>query len=435
MKFKPSQHNIISTLEEGKEHLIVNILSGNADILSDEELKSLKDNHTGDYPFDFIQKGYVCNPEEEDLSYRLKYIEFLEERDKEEVQIFFVPTYSCNFTCSYCYQSEYPSQQQSLSPEIIDAFFNFVKKKFADRKKYITLFGGEPLLASPRHKKSIEYFIEATQRENIDVAIVTNGYLLHEYLHLFDSSFVREIQITLDGTEDIHNRRRRLKNNAPTFDTIVQNIDACLAKNISVNLRMVVDKENIDNLPALADMAIERGWTKHPLFKTQIGRNYELHYCQNGPSKLFDRLSLYQHLLKILKEHPQVLEFHKPAFSVMKFLSENGNLPNALFDSCPACKSEWAMDFTGSIYSCTATVGKPGEKLGTFYPDVTLDDEKIKIWEQRDVLHIEQCKTCNLQLVCGGGCGSIAQNTHGSILSPDCRPIDELNALGAKAYF
>jgi len=435
MNLKPSQHNIISTLEEGKEHLIVNILSGNADIISDEELESLKDNHTGDYPFDFIQKGYVCNPAEEDLSYRLKYIEFLEERDNEEVQIFFVPTYSCNFTCSYCYQSEYPSQQQSLSPEIIDAFFAFVKDKFSDRKKYITLFGGEPLLAAPKHKKSIEYFIEATKRENIDIAIVTNGYLLHEYLPLFDSSFVREIQITLDGTEDIHNQRRRLKNNSPTFNNIVNNIDACLARNISVNLRMVVDKENIDNLPDLADMAIEKGWTKHPLFKTQIGRNYELHYCQNGHSKLFDRLSLYQHLLKILKEHPQVLEFHKPAFSVMKFLAENGNLPNALFDACPACKSEWAMDFTGSIYSCTATVGKPGEKLGTFYPDVTLDDEKIKTWEQRDVLHIEQCKSCNLQLVCGGGCGSIAQNTHGSILAPDCRPIDGLNALGAKAYF
>lgn len=93
------------------------------------------------------------------------------------------------------------------------------------------------------------------------------------------------------------------------------------------------------------------------------------------------------------------------------------------------------MDYTGSIYSCTATVGKPGEKLGTFYPEISLDEEKVKIWQQRDVQHIEECRHCNKQLICGGGCGSIASNTGKNILSPDCRPIESLNSLGVKAYF
>jgi uncharacterized protein len=290
-------------------------------------------------------------------------------------------------------------------------------------------------LASASHKKNIEYFLTSCQKNKLDVAIVTNGYTLHEYLPDLDPSFVREIQITLDGTRDVHNKRRRLKNNDSTFEKIVANIDACLEKEIPVNLRMVVDKENLDNLPDLADFAIERGWTSHPLFKTQIGRNYELHYCQNGTSKLYNRLELYQELYKLIKEFPQILLFHKPAFSVIKFLQENGKLPKALFDSCPACKSEWAMDFTGSVYSCTATVGKPGEKLGTFFPEASLDESKIKKWQQRDVLHIEKCLDCNLQLICGGGCGSIALNKNGNILSPDCRPIDGLHPLGVKLYF
>ena len=432
---KPSKHNIIAPVKEGKEHIIVNVLSVNADILSEEELSLLNHPSNRNYPPDFIEKGYVADPHKEDLDYRLKYIEFLEEREKEEMQLFFVPTYACNFTCSYCYQSGYPDKNLSFSKEITDAFFDFVGKQFSNRKKYITLFGGEPLLNSQSYKESLSYFIEKAVAGKLDIAVVTNGYFLDQYLDILDPAFTREIQITLDGTRDMHNQRRKLKNNSPTFDKIVENIDACLQKQMPVNLRMVVDRENMDDLPALADFAIEKGWADHPLFKTQIGRNYELHYCQDGKSKLFNRLSLYQELLGLIKKHPQIIRFYKPAFSVMKFLQENGELPKPLFDACPACKSEWAMDYTGTIYSCTATVGKPGEKLGSFYPKVELSDEKIKIWQQRDVMHIEKCRECNLQLICGGGCGSIAFNQNHDILSPDCRPIGELIGLGAEAYF
>lgn len=435
MSLQPSKQNIISPVSEGKEYIIVNLLSGNADFISQTEYELLISNSSGDYPLEFIQKGYVTDPSREAIDYQLRYIEFLEDRDKEELQLFFVPTYSCNFSCSYCYQSEYPNQALRLTHEITDSFFHFIAEQFGERRKYITLFGGEPLLSSPDYKNNIVYFLRKAKLLSIDVAIVTNGYYLDHYLEYLDASYVREVQVTLDGTREIHDLRRKLKNNKPTFDRIVENITQVLAKGISVNLRMVVDKENIDNLPALAEMAIKLGWTKSPLFKTQIGRNYELHYCQSGQSKLFDRLSLYVYLFELIKENPTILEFHKPAFSVMRFLQENGKLPNALFDACPACKSEWAMDFTGNIYSCTATVGKPGEKLGAFFPKIALNHEKIALWQSRDVAHIDECRDCNLQLACGGGCGSIGSNKGGSVLAPDCRPIDSLNALGAKLFF
>ena len=76
--------------------------------------------------------------------------------------------------------------------------------------------------------------------------------------------------MTLDGTETIHNKRRFLKGGAGTFDKIVRGIDACLKNNIPVNLRMVVDKENIDNLPELAQLAIDKGWTKSTYLKPRL---------------------------------------------------------------------------------------------------------------------------------------------------------------------
>lgn len=435
MPLKPSSHNIISPLKSGEEYLVVNLLSGHADILSPREAKWLTEPTDQEFPAEFAEKGYVAEPASEQLLYRLKYIEYLEEREKEEIQLFFVPTYSCNFSCSYCYQSDYPQQQQVLSEPITEAFFDYIHNELGSRKKYITLFGGEPLLFSPAYYRQIAYFIEKARQTGVEIAIVTNGYTLDKYLDILDKSFVREIQITLDGTQSFHDQRRRLKDNSPTFAQIVDNIDACLAKDIPVNLRMVADRDNLDNLPQLAGFAIDKGWTTHPLFKTQIGRNYELHYCQSGQTRLYSRLELYTALHQLIGQHPQILEFHKPGFSVMKFLQENGKLPNPLFDACPACKSEWAMDFTGTIYSCTATVGKPGEQLGTFYPQKTLQQDKVKQWQQRDVLNIEKCSQCAVQLVCGGGCGSIAANQHNNIMAPDCRPIAQLNALGFETYF
>jgi uncharacterized protein len=271
--------------------------------------------------------------------------------------------------------------------------------------------------------------------QNLDLSFVTNGYTLTDYVGLFRNRRIREIQVTLDGTEKIHNSRRFLKSGNGTFDAIVKGIDACLQNKIPVNLRMVIDKENIDDLPALATFAIEKGWTKSPFFKTQMGRNYELHHCQSAPDKLFTRISLFEKISELTKRHPHILEFYKPAYSVSKFLFENGTLPDPLFDSCPACKTEWAFDYTGRIYSCTATVGKEDEALGTFYPSISLDTEKTDQWESRDVTSIPECRECNLQLACGGGCGSVAKNRTGSICSSDCRPITGLLELGFSAYF
>jgi uncharacterized protein len=170
------------------------------------------------------------------------------------------------------------------------------------------------------------------------------------------------------------------------------------------------------------------------LFKTQLGRNYELHSCRVGNEKLFSRLDLYEKVYEIVKEFPLFLEFHKPAFSVSRFLYENGELPAPLFDSCPGTKTEWAFDYMGNIYACTAAVGKKGEELGTFYPSVFLNLYAVEKWEDRDVTSIPKCRDCSVQLACGGGCASVAKNKTGDILNPDCRPIKELLGMGISIY-
>lgn len=435
-----SKHNIVSKVLDTDQYFAVNLLSGNADLLSQEEAKALLSFEEGkiidpDLQQDLADKGYLASTELENKKYRNSYFDFVDQRDDEEVQLFFVPNYSCNFSCSYCYQDEYTNPNQFATPELIDTFFEYVRKEFANRRRYLTIFGGEPLLNTPHQKEIIQKLVEKSNELSLDICVVTNGYYLENYIDLLSKGKIREIQITLDGTKKIHDQRRFLKGGSPTFEPIVRGIDAALAAGFPVNLRMVIDKQNIENLPELATFAIEKGWTSHPKFKTQIGRNYELHHCQSTPDQLFTRLSLFKKIFDLTEQHPHILEFYKPSYSVAKYLSEHGELPDPLFDACPACKSEWAFDYTGRIYSCTATVGKEEEALGTFYPEVTKNEKLIQQWASRDVTSIEECRNCPVQLACGGGCGSVAKNKNGSILSPDCRPVKELLEIGFKAYF
>ena len=438
---KYSRYNIFSKIRDSENYFIVNLLSGNADILDSVDAESIVAIQKGEvidnkeFLSELAVKGYIADESEEKKEYRRKYLDFIDSREKDEVQIFFVTNYSCNFNCSYCYQDQYNNPAVELNKDIIDAFFGYVKNEFSARRKYVTIFGGEPLLNSPKQKDLIAYIIERSVEADLSLCFVTNGYCLEEYIPVLRKGKIREVQVTLDGTESVHNTRRSLKGGGGTFNKIVKGVDACLKDEINVNLRMVVDKENIDNLSGLAQFAIDKGWTKSRNFKTQIGRNYELHHCQSSPEKLFDRVSLYESIFELIKDHPHILEFYKPAYSVSKFLAEKGELPEPLFDSCPACKTEWAFDYMGKIYSCTATVGKAEESLGTFYPVVSRKESVIEQWESRDVTSIAGCRECSVQLACGGGCGSVARNRTGSICSTDCRPVKELMEIGFKAYF
>ncbi len=431
-----SKHNIVGRTKPTGTPFVVNLLSGNADLLDEASAAPLLANESPADPSDWAQKGYWVDPGEEERRWKAAYLDFLDEREKDEVQIFFVPWYGCNFRCDYCFQDDYNAKPAALTDEILDTFFAHIAKEFAGRRKYLTLFGGEPLLPGDAAREKIASLLTRAALANLEVAVVSNGHTLVDYLDILKLAKIREIQITLDGPPEAHDVRRFLAGGKPTFERIAEGIDAALAAGFTVNLRSVVDRQNLSLLPELARIAKERGWTANPRFKTQLGRNYELHSCHaaGGKGALYSRVELAEDLQRLAFEHPQFLEYHRPAFSVSKFLWEHGELPKPLFDACTGTKTEWAFDYQGRIFACTATVGKPGEELGTFWPQARLDREVVGAWQERDTVSMSECRSCAQALACGGGCTSVAKNRTGEIQSTDCRPSRELLELGIGAY-
>jgi uncharacterized protein len=129
-----------------------------------------------------------------------------------------------------------------------------------------------------------------------------------------------------------------------------------------------------------------------------------------------------------------VRRFHRPRFHGIGHLAETGELPAPNFDACPATKKEWAFAPDGGIYGCTATVGNPRHRLGSFFPKPALDEKAVAAWRERSVRTIPACRGCAVATVCGGGCGALAFEREGTPLAPDCRPVAALYGLGVRHY-
>lgn len=90
-------------------------------------------------------------------------------------------------------------------------------------------FGGEPLLRFAQLRRLSERFL-ALDFRRYSASLITNGYLLDaDKAALLDELAIREVQITLDGPEEVHDRRRTLVSGGGTFRRILENIDALFA--------------------------------------------------------------------------------------------------------------------------------------------------------------------------------------------------------------
>jgi uncharacterized protein len=446
-----AKNNIIVKLDREipVEYAILNPVAGNFDLMSEAEYHQYQEIEGGqvgnaesatslaDY---LVERGYAFTSEDAyEASRAAAYADFKSEVQDAQVQLMLIPTYACNLACTYCFQHGIDGRPQMISKETVDRFFDFARVEFAGAKvkPFITLFGGEPLINSKAQREIIQHIVDHCVAEGYEISAVTNGYDFAEYVDLLSRAKIKEIQFTLDGSEEVHDKRRMTANKKGTFERVIKGMEKAVAQGVPINLRSVIDKENVDDLVALAQLLDDRGWLDLPpqLFKTQIGRNYELFECYEKPQHLFTQIELWATVAKLAEANPVLKKFHRPDFMGIRYLVDTGEMYVPSFDTCPAAKTEWVFDLYGDIYGCTASCGREEFKLGTYWPEVSKNEDAIRTWKNRDVTNIEKCKDCKYDIVCGGGCGVVAANRHdGEILSPDCRPIQELYDVGLNFY-
>lgn len=440
-----SKYNLILPMKENPKYpyAILNSLSGGFDLVPQEDhekLKKLKNGGEVDDPefLSYLQsRGYLYQDktaEDKRLEERLP--EFNKALRETAPQVLLAPTYTCNLACLYCYENGIKHKKDLITKEVVDAFFEHIGQQYQEQKPFITLFGGEALQASVRQMEMIDYIVKKAASGGYAISAVTNGYDLKEYLDILQQAKITELQITLDGPKPIHDLRRPTAGGQGTYDRIMEGLTEAINREIPINLRTVVDKNNFESLVSLAEDLDRRGWLDLPpqRFKTAIGRNYELFECYAKPEHLLGQAEHWATFMELAEKYPILKKFHTPEFKGIHHLVQTGELYLPSYDTCPACKTEWVYDLYGDIYGCTASTGQDEFKIGTFYPEYTIKEKEAKEWEERSVLTIPECKDCDVSLICGGGCGAIAKDRTGRVQGPDCRPIKEILTLGLKYY-
>ncbi len=160
-------------------------------------------------------------------------------------------TRTCNLHCAHCYAS---SQDEQYPGELTTQEAKTVLDDMAEYKVPVVLFsGGEPTL---RHDLP-ELISYANELGGLNPLISTNGTLLtKEKVKRLSDAGLKRAGISMDGMEAVHDKfRGSIGSWKLTLDGIRNSLEA----GMRVSLRVTVTNRNVQELPALFDLAEREG--------------------------------------------------------------------------------------------------------------------------------------------------------------------------------
>jgi uncharacterized protein len=324
-----------------------------------------------------------------DEFYNIKYFTHLQRFETGYLELTINPTLHCNFACPYCFEENKPAIY--MTDEVENALIEFIEKQKGINRLHITWFGGEPLMAFDRMvsitNRVKQMSIKYTSK------IITNGFLLNDkIIEKLEDMNISNIQITIDGLQDEHDKKRYLLSGAGTFDKIIKNIDNLVAKNnkIYIGIRVNIDVNNADNYIKVVAYFYKK----------------------------------YQHLGARISTHPGfltnetgcipadcVFDCEKKAKFIIELYKKYGLNTMGLFPldfryECPV-RNPYHLTIgpEGEIYKCWNDVGKKEQIVGSLIDkDVVNNALLTRYYVAGDALEDKDCKECMLLPRCGGGC-------------------------------
>lgn len=191
-----------------------------------------------------------------------------------ELDVLLVPTYMCNFRCSYCFQRH---TDHIMTDEIERRIVRFLERKIPKCQIFrVGLFGGEPLLCIDKLFRILVAANEICKKNSVPMVgeISTNGYLLTP--NIFEKLLklrIFDFQVCVDGPKEFHNVTRPHLTNNDSFTVIMKNLKDIKNTINSKNYRMTIRINLTPNVEPyledfLKDLSLEFG--NHPSFQIAI---------------------------------------------------------------------------------------------------------------------------------------------------------------------
>ena len=254
-KYKLSQYIYIKSINDFL-CLFICSSSGWVGVASNKTIECIKNLKYSDLPLGYANeliKNDILIPIEIDEFDIIKnnYLNYVQERQMMWNHFVFCPTLECNCRCIYCYENPLEKRDGKATLGQLYGYCKFVEDhahKHPDHMITCELFGGEPLMKENRNL--IEKYFDWLKSRKLSTAITTNGMDIMEYIDILltKKRHIYLVNVTIDGPETIHNKRRPSLNNNNAFQIIENAVDTLKYLRIPVSVSINLDAENVDYL-------------------------------------------------------------------------------------------------------------------------------------------------------------------------------------------
>lgn len=315
-------------------------------------------------------------------------------RDKEvkSFHVIIAVTLDCQCRCFYCYENH---PKIYISDDVGKALVQLAEKKARSGLDVsVVWYGGEPLLAFDKIVALTREFKEICAKNNVTYTstMISNGYAFDEgKIDLLDELDISEVQITLDGVKEVHDKRRPIKEDRKSFERIFSNV-CKINKNTNtrVKLRINVDKNNIKNAYELIDYCADN---KLQSIDVTLGMLKDFgcgHNCSGCKNLKFSMLEFSDEFLKF-KKYLKLKGF-ETAYEKMYPV---GKLNSCTIDAPDA----YVIGPDGEFYKCISQVGDKSHSIGNVLEGF---DEMAHL--KYSPFSNDDCKKCSCLPICMGAC-------------------------------
>ena len=313
---------------------------------------------------------------------------------RESTSLAIIPTLDCNLKCVYCY-ARGGDEKTSLELETAQKAISAVSKE-CDSADYLDLYlvgGGEPLLNFNLVKEIVSF--SESVFHTVRLHIVSNGTFDDQVIDWLASKDC-QIRISFDGAPQNIQRPYREKI-SPTSPIVKENIIKLIKKGVPVTVQCIVTNEGLSRL---SDTVLEVAGLGvkiikiEPMLATDISRG--------GKSLMPNPITYADTLLNVIKlvaESNIDIKIDTGYFSIPSFnpycgMGYNNRIltPNGLITAC------MEVARLSDPYSEHIIYGKITDT------GINTDPEKLDFLKKVNPTSSPACETCNLRLICHGGC-------------------------------
>lgn len=304
------------------------------------------------------------------------------------------PTMDCCFRCHYCFEKK--KESKYMSNEVMCRIVNYVKQLKNQPDYHITWFGGEPLMAVNEMRTLYNLLVTEYKEPTYSNIITTGFHIDSTVIECLKSIKVSQIQITLDGLKESHNKIKFVDGCDDVFTKVLNNIELLFKESdIHVIIRVNLTKLNAQEYSQLYKSLLER-----------FGKYQKIGIA---PAFVLDRGSCEMRHKDCLFNTREIADFIIDLYEKEGIHTPQLLYPSPYFNEC-AIRNPLSISFDpeGYAYKCWEHIGNEEYCFGQLNNNGKLNITNLTLLNRHlygaDQLESNKCIQCTYLPICNGGC-------------------------------